>query len=172
MDRKMTSDRVIQQRIGMMAELFKNSLVYTMVMQNVDRVIENRSGSVTLLITAFMVIALLIHHAESKCEELQGTQKKKKETDESGADTGQSTLFKVGIAVVLLELAIFMLNLGANACVQFLSNLIAHIASNSINSDEVWWTIVATGITGLVAYIGIIVSRHILLSPSELNALK
>ena len=175
MDEPERFDSETRQRIGQMADLFKNSLVYTLVMKNVNRVIEDRSGSITLLVVAFMIIALCIHSAESAFFKLEQEMR----AEQAGADYGSrkkgakaashNTLFKTGLAVVLLQLTIYGLELAANACIQFLSHLIATIAAESVVSDNVWWAIAGTGITGLVAYIGISVSQHTLLSQRELD---
>lgn len=175
MDEPDQFDYETRQRIGQMADLFKNSLVYTLVVKNVHRVVEDRSGSITLLVVAFMVIALGIHSAEVAFLKLEQQMKSRQTRSDFGIKKkgsrpeSHNAVFKTGLAVVFLQLTIYGLELAANACIQFLSHLIATIAAESVVSDSVWWAIAGTGITGLVAYIGISVSQHTLLSQGELD---
>lgn len=176
----MEQDREFRNRVNEFSSLFKNSLVYTMVMRNVDIVLSDRTGSVTLLSLAFFALICIIHAGEQwasaqsrktaselRVDALIRTGKVPDDNDDSsddaafraalkrrgGAPLSPIALARKNLQVTLLALVIFIADLASNAAVQFLSNLVARIGSDSVAADSLNWTIATTVITSIVAFI-------------------
>ena len=109
--------------------LFKNALVYTVVLNNVEAIMEGRTGSLVLLILAFVLLATFFYEIESKVE----------------THLPQTNIFK--------SLACYILGILSNLSVQFISHLVAELMKVALAPEALEWTIFAAFLTVLFVYI-------------------
>lgn len=115
--------------------LFKNALVYTIVMNNVRKIMEGHDGSVSLLLLAFVVassLALKLEHA------VEGLQK---------------TIHDNASLAALASLTAFVAGLGSNIVVQFTSQLVAETVNRSLASTTVLWSFSGALLSIMLVYI-------------------
>lgn len=109
--------------------LFKNALVYTVVLNNVEAIMEGRTGSLVLLILAFVLLATFFYEIENKVE----------------ARVPTGSIFK--------GLVCYMLGILSNLSVQFISHLVAELMKVALAPEALEWTIFAAFLTILFVYI-------------------
>ena len=109
-------------------QLFKNALVYTIVMNNVRALISGRDGSLTLLVFIFIVAASFFFRLEKQLEKL---------ADSNG--------FKTALC--------FFVSLASNASVQFTSQLVAELVSKSLMIESTSWSLFGAFISIIFVYI-------------------
>lgn len=109
--------------------LFKNALVYTVVLNNVEAIMEGRTGSLVLLILAFVLLATFFYAIESKVE----------------ANLPTTNVFK--------SLVCYILGILSNLSVQFISHLVAELMKVALAPESLEWTIFAAFLTVLFVYI-------------------
>lgn len=109
-------------------QLFKNALVYTIVMNNVRALISGRDGSLTLLVFIFIAASSFFYKLEKHIEAL---------VDTNG--------FKPA--------ACFFVSLASNAAVQFTSQLVAELVSKSLMIESTAWSLYGALISIVFVYI-------------------
>lgn len=109
--------------------LFKNALVYTVVLNNVEAIMEGRTGSLVLLILAFVLLATFFYEVESKVE----------------AKMSNGNIFK--------SLVCYIFGILSNLSVQFISHLVAELMRVALAPEALEWTIFAAFLTILFVYI-------------------
>ena len=122
-------------------ELFKNALVYTVVMTNVRLLMAGHEGSVSLLVLCFIVGSTILFRIETYVSCKQGELASQKPSDVSH------------FTVSLLVLIQYIVSLASNVAVQFTSQLVAELAGYSLQSVTVWWSLFGAAISILFVFV-------------------
>jgi len=109
-------------------QLFKNALVYTIVMNNVKALISGREGSLSLLVFIFIAAASFFFKLEKQVEALP-----------------PNNGFRPSVC--------FFVSLASNASVQFTSLLVAELASKALMVESTGWSLFGAFISIVLVYI-------------------
>lgn len=124
------------ERLSEYVGLFKNALVYTVVMTNVRVVMQDHDQSVSLLVLCFIVASTIMYKLNVAAEEWAIRLQASPSLTRSVASLG-----------------CFLTGLLSNVAVQYTSQLVAEMASASLVSSEVNWSLYGAFIGILFIYI-------------------
>ena len=112
--------------VHQLTQLFKNALVYTTIIRNVDSLIEDKSRSIILIVMGSAVGALGSYAAKNYVSDRIAT---------SGSRFGPLGKYKI-----IGELAVFLMETTSNVLVQLTSSLAATLATAVFSSaDSLAW---------------------------------
>lgn len=114
--------------------LFKNALVYSVVMANVQVIMAGHEGSVSLLVLCFIVASSIAFKLDAAAHRW--------------AATAPTQLHAAGAA-----LACFVTAMASNVSVQYTSQLVAEMATASLRSATVNWALYGALISFVFVYI-------------------
>lgn len=126
------------------ASLFKNALVYSVVMSNVRVIMDGHDGSVSLLVLCFIVAATVLFRSESAAALW--------ESDLLAAAAGPGE-GPSGLMLSISSLLVFLLSLGSNLAVQFTSQLVGELAARSLAGATVEWSLFGSVISILFVFV-------------------
>lgn len=117
-------------------DLFKNALVYTVVLSSVRAIVDDHSHSVALLVLCFIVAASLLFVLERQARLWE-----------------RSLCTTNNLKGSLATLCVFMTGIGSNVAIQFTSQLVAELAAASLQSSTPNWTLFGATVSILFVYI-------------------
>lgn len=131
-----TAARRDAARLAEYVGLFKNALVYTVVMSNVRVVLQEHDESVSLLVLCLIVASTILYKLNVAAEEW-------------AIRLQQSPSLTRSVS----SLACFLTGLLSNVAVQYTSQLVAEMASGSLSGVSTNWSLYGAFISILFIYI-------------------